>query len=66
MWPARGSGFEASPYSPAGVAQGFWRTITHGDRPTARQRNQATLAGAVLVGLVLLGAVLGLIIHLVG
>jgi hypothetical protein len=25
MWPSPGSGFEASPFSPAGVAQGLWR-----------------------------------------
>jgi hypothetical protein len=66
MWPARGSGLEASPYSPAGVAQAYWRLVRAKRPRTHRERNQATIAGAVLVGLILLGATVGLIIHLVG
>lgn len=66
MWPEPGSGFEASPNSPAGFMQGTFRAITRKERPTERQRNQATLASAVLVALVLLGAVVGLLIHLFG
>jgi hypothetical protein len=27
MWPSSGSGFEASPFSPAGRAQALWRVV---------------------------------------
>jgi hypothetical protein len=35
MWPAPGSGFEADPFSPAGMSQQIWRATT-GRRPHSR------------------------------
>ena len=64
MWPERGSGFQASPLSPAGVAEGRWRAVLARRRPTERERMQATVAGAVVAGAVLVIAVVGLAIHL--
>jgi hypothetical protein len=32
MWPESGSGFEADPFSPAGMAQGEWGFIQHRGR----------------------------------
>ena len=66
MWPEAGAGFEASPYSPAGFAQARWRLLRAKRNLTNRERNKATLAGALIVGGVLLAAVIGLVLHLVG
>ena len=35
MWPEPGSGFEADPFSPAGMSQQIWRATT-GRRPRSR------------------------------
>ena len=35
MWPEPGSGFEADPFSPAGMSQQIWRATT-GRRPHSR------------------------------
>lgn len=64
MWPEPGSGFEASPLSPAGVAEGRWRAVRQKRTPTERERLYATIAGAVVVGLVLATAIGSAIVHL--
>lgn len=45
MWPAQDSGFEASPFSPAGAIQRFWWGI----RATSRRNKKASRLSWVVV-----------------
>ena len=54
MWPSPGSGFEASPYSPAGRAQQMW-TLVRGLSSTGRRQRRAVRLLTLLVVLVVVG-----------
>jgi hypothetical protein len=52
MWPSSGSGFEADPFSPAGMAQQQWTIVRHG---------QGGLIGRILVWTVVIAIALALV-----
>jgi hypothetical protein len=54
MWPAEGSGFEADPYSPAGMSQQIWRAT--GRRPRSRVALWIVRVACVLVALAFIAA----------
>jgi hypothetical protein len=54
MWPEEGSGFEADPFSPAGMSQQIWRaTGFRSQRPLVRRLIQVV---ALLVALAFIAA----------
>jgi hypothetical protein len=53
MWPPPGSGFEASPYSPAGRAQQMWRLVRGLSSGGRRQRRAVRLVTLLVVVVVL-------------
>jgi hypothetical protein len=54
MWPPEGSGFEADPFSPAGLSQQVW-TAT-GRRPRSRVGRWIVRVACVLVALAFIAA----------
>jgi hypothetical protein len=55
MWPSSGSGFEADPFSPAGMAQQQWTIINSGGKGPGRR---------ILVWAILIVIALGLLTNL--
>jgi hypothetical protein len=54
MWPDAGSGFEANPFSPAGMSQQIW--IATGKRPRSRAGVWIVRAVCVIVALAFIAA----------
>jgi hypothetical protein len=54
MWPDEGSGFEADPFSPAGLSQQIW--IATGKRPRSRAGLWAIRIVCVVVALAFIAA----------
>jgi hypothetical protein len=65
MWPEPGSGFEASPYSPAGELQGMSR-VTRGLGRRATTPRWARVTAMVLAGALLLPFAISLFDWLLG
>ncbi len=62
MWPAKGSGFEADPFSPAGSAQRGWWLLNAARR--GRTRRARTL-GWIYLLLIAIPITIGLLSHIV-
>jgi hypothetical protein len=55
MWPDAGSGFEADPFSPAGLSQQIWRA-TSGRRPHSRTGRWIVRIVCVIIALAFIAA----------
>jgi hypothetical protein len=66
MWPDKGSGFEASPFSPAGRAQRMWWMMQGARRGRTPRRRAMGWAAIAILGVPLAISLLVQLLHLLG
>jgi len=63
MWPSKGSGFEADPFSPAGTAQRYWWGVRKATEDYQPISFRTYLVMMVLLVVIIGGIALGMALH---